>query len=111
MLQEILRELNSRSLEELSNTKDIGKSKAASLVEYRDNFGTFKNIEELFHVKGFGVAFFKKLEETGKLASVKKKTSKGLEKVQELLVDNNREVLCLVLKITYFILQKFLMAV
>jgi len=91
--EEILRELNSRSLEELTNTKGIGKSKAVSLVEYRDNFGTFKNIEELFHVKGFGIAFFRKLEETGKLASVKKKTSKGLEKIQELLVDNKREVI------------------
>lgn len=111
MLQEILRELNSRSLEELTNTKGIGKSKAASLVEYRDNFGTFKNIEELFHVKGFGIAFFRKLEEAGKLASVKKKTSKGLEKIQELLVDNKREVLCLVLKITYFIMKKCLVTV
>ena len=57
-------------------------------------------------MKGFGIAFFRKLEETGKLASVKKKTSKGLEKIQELLVDNKREVLCLVLKITYFIVKK-----
>lgn len=91
-MQEILVELNSRSLEELSNTKGIGKSKAAFLVEYRDNLGPFKIVEELFQVKGFGKAFFQRLEETGELEAVQKKTSKGFETIQELLVRNKKEV-------------------
>ena len=53
-LQEILKELNNRSLEELSNTKGIGKSKAASLVQYRDNFGPFQSIEDLFQISTTG---------------------------------------------------------
>lgn len=91
-LQEILKELNNRSLEELSNTKGIGKSKAASLVQYRDNFGPFQSIEDLFQIKGFGSAFFDNLQEAGDLAVVKKKTSKGLESIWELLIRNKKEV-------------------
>lgn len=91
-LQEILRELNNRSLEELSNTKGIGKSKAISLVQYRDNFGPFQSIEDLFLIKGFGSAFFNNLQEAGELAAVKKKTSKGLETIRELLIRNKKEV-------------------
>lgn len=87
-----MRELNSRSLEELSNTKRIGKSKATALVQYRDNFGPLKSIEELIQVKGFGLAFFEGLEEAGELAAVKKKTSKGLETIWELLLHNKKEV-------------------
>ena len=91
-LQEILKELNNRSLEELSNTKGIGKSKATSLVQYRDNFGPFQSIEDLFLIKGFGSAFFNNLQEAGELAAVKKKTSKGLETIRELLIRNKKEV-------------------
>ena len=91
-LQEILKELNNRSLEELSNTKGIGKSKATSLVQYRDNFGPFQSIEDLFQIKGFGSAFFDNLQEAGDLAAVKKKTSKGLESIWELLIRNKKEV-------------------
>lgn len=91
--QDILKELNNRSLEELSNTKGIGKSKAASLVQYRDNFGPFQSIEDLFQIKGFGSAFFDNLQEAGDLAVVKKKTSKGLESIWELLIRNKKEVI------------------
>ena len=91
-LQEILKELNNRSLEELSNTKNIGKSKATSLVQYRDNFGPFQSVEDLFQIKGFGSAFFDNLQEAGELAAVKKKTSKGLESIWELLIRNKKEV-------------------
>ena len=87
-----MKELNNRSLEELSNTKGIGKSKATSLVQYRDNFGRFQSIEELFQLKGFGMAFFNKLQEAGKLEDVTKKTSKGLESIQEVLLHNKKEV-------------------
>lgn len=91
--EEILGKLNSCSLEELSNTKGIGKSKAAALVEHRDSFGMFKNIEELIHIKGFGKAFFQRLEETGELTAVEKKRSKGLEKIQELLAHHKIEMI------------------
>ena len=94
-----MRELNIRSLEELSNTKGIGKSKATALVEYRDNFGPFISIEELFQVRGFGVAFFKRLEEAGELAPVKKKTTKGLEQIWNFL-DLNRKEVSIILKLT-----------
>lgn len=91
-LQVILKELNSRSLEELSNTKGIGKVKAVSILEYRDNFGPFQSVEDLFQIKGFGSAFFKNLQEAGGLAAVKRKTSKGLETIWEQLAQNKKDV-------------------
>ena len=92
ILQEILKALNNRSLEDLSNTKGIGKSKATIVVQYREHFGAFQSIEELFQLKGFGAAFFEKLQEAGELAAVTKKTSKGLESIQDMLLRNNNEV-------------------
>lgn len=91
--QEILNQLNSRSLEELSNTKGIGKVKAVSIIEYRNNFGPFQSVEDLFQMKGFGAAFFKNLEDAGGLAAVKRKTSKGLETIWEQLAQNKKDVI------------------
>nr|XP_058955484.1 transcription elongation factor, mitochondrial-like [Pocillopora verrucosa] len=91
--QVILKELNSRSLEELSNTKGIGKVKAVSILDYRDNFGPFQSVEDLFQIKGFGSAFFKNLQEAGGLAAVKRKTSKGLETIWEQLAQNKKDVI------------------
>ena len=91
-LQEILNELNNRTLEELSNTKGIGKVKAISIMEYRANFGQFQSVEDLFQLKGFGEAFFKNLQEAGEIAAVKRKTSKGLETIWDLLAQNKKEV-------------------
>ncbi|PFX17780.1 transcription elongation factor, mitochondrial-like [Stylophora pistillata] len=91
--QEILNQLNSRSLEELSNTKGIGKVKAVSIIEYRNNFGPFQSVEDLFQMKGFGAAFFKNLEDAGSLAAVKRKTSKGLETIWEQLAQNKKDVI------------------
>ena len=91
-LQVILKELNSRSLEELSKTKGIGKVKAVSILDYRDNFGPFQSVEDLFQIKGFGSAFFKNLQEAGGLAAVKRKTSKGLETIWEQLAQNKKDV-------------------
>ena len=92
VLQKILRELNNRTFEELSNTTGIGKNKATTLMQYRENFGSMKLVDELFQVKGFGSAFLKKLEEMGELPPVKKKTPKGLETIWELLKHNDKEV-------------------
>lgn len=65
----------------------MGKSKATSLVKYQDNFGPFQSIEDLFQIKGFGLAFFDNLQEAGELAAAKKKTSIGLK-------DLNQSVKC-----------------
>ncbi|KAJ7372707.1 ATP-binding cassette sub- A member 3 [Desmophyllum pertusum] len=89
----ILKGLNNRSLEELTNTKGIGKSKATLIVQYRDSFGPLQSVEDLFQIKGFGAAFFEKLQEAGELAAVKKKTSKGLETIWELLLRNKKKVI------------------
>ena len=92
ILQGILKGLNNRSLEELTSTKGIGKSKATLIVQYRDSFGPLQSVEDLFQIKGFGAAFFEKLQEAGELAAVKKKTSKGLETIWELLLRNKKKV-------------------
>tara|TARA_R110001592_G_scaffold52649_8_gene161286 strand:- start:16738 stop:17037 length:300 start_codon:yes stop_codon:yes gene_type:complete len=47
--------INSASAEVISKAlKGIGMKKAQAIVEYRENYGEFNNIEELTAVKGIG---------------------------------------------------------
>lgn len=39
---------------------NVGPSKAQAIVEYRENYGEFKSIEELANVKGIGPATIEK---------------------------------------------------
>ena len=48
--------VNTADAEELADAlKGVGKSKAAAIIEYRDQNGAFKHVDELVNVKGIGI--------------------------------------------------------
>ena len=48
--------VNSASVEEIAEAlKGVGMSKAEAIVNYRNEYGQFKHIDELVNVKGIGI--------------------------------------------------------
>lgn len=52
--------LNSANISELQQLDGVGEKKAAAIIQYRDQNGKFKSIDELQKVKGFGPKMFEK---------------------------------------------------
>ncbi|MEC7547197.1 MAG: helix-hairpin-helix domain-containing protein [Pseudomonadota bacterium] len=46
--------LNTATVEELSELKGIGKAKAEAIIAHRKEHGEFRKVEELTEVKGIG---------------------------------------------------------
>lgn len=55
--------INSAALEELETLNGIGDSKAKSIIEYREQNGGFKSIEDIKNVTGIGEKMFEKIKE------------------------------------------------
>lgn len=55
--------LNTATLEELQTLSGIGESKAKAIIEYRDEIGGFKTIEELTEVPGIGQSTYDEIKE------------------------------------------------
>lgn len=55
--------INNASKEELIMIPGIGETLALRIIEYRNNTGSFHNIEELLNVKGIGKSKFNKIKE------------------------------------------------
>lgn len=55
--------LNTATIDQLQTLSGIGESKAKSIIEYRNNNGGFKSIEEIKNVKGIGDAIFNKIKD------------------------------------------------
>lgn len=55
--------LNKATIEELMKLPGIGESKAQLMIEYRNNNGGFKSIEEITNVKGIGTKIFEKIKQ------------------------------------------------
>ena len=60
---------------------------------FRETIGPFSSLEQLHEVKGFGMAFFKALQENGQLPPVRKHNAKALETIGQLLSEQDKEVL------------------
>lgn len=52
--------LNQANVQQLQQLKGVGEKKARAIVEYREQHGPFKKIEELKQVKGIGEGTFLK---------------------------------------------------
>jgi len=55
--------INSADLSELCKLPGIGEKTALRIIEYRNNIGSFKSIEDLKNVKGIGDGKFNKIKE------------------------------------------------
>lgn len=55
--------LNTATIEELMTLPGIGEAKAKAIISYRDEVGSFKNIEELKEVEGIGDTLFDQIKE------------------------------------------------
>lgn len=54
--------INTASIDELKKIKGIGDVKAKSIIEYRNENGRFKSIEEITNVNGIGSSTFEKIK-------------------------------------------------
>lgn len=61
--------INTASPSELEALPGIGPAKAKAIVDYRQQHGTFKSVEELKNVKGIGEGIFSKLKAEATVAS------------------------------------------
>lgn len=59
--------INTASVKELEQLPGIGPSKASSIVEYREQFGKFKTLEDLLKVSGIGPSSLEKMKDDIKL--------------------------------------------
>ena len=56
--------INSASVEDIySRLKGIGPKTAQAIVDYRDQYGPFENLEQLMDVKGIGPATIRDIEQ------------------------------------------------
>ena len=54
--------LNTATASDLDGIKGIGPSKAKAIIDYRSKNGSFKSVEDLKNVKGFGEKSIAKLK-------------------------------------------------
>lgn len=61
--EKLMININTSSKEELMKLKNVGSQKAEAIIEYRNKFGLFKNIEDLKNVSGIGDKLFESIKE------------------------------------------------
>lgn len=54
--------INTATQSELEAVKGLGPAKAQAIISYREAHGSFKSLDELDNVKGFGSASVEKLK-------------------------------------------------
>lgn len=55
--------LNKASKDELMTLSGVGESKALAIIEYRDNNGGFKALEDVMNVSGIGESLYNKIKD------------------------------------------------
>ena len=61
-VQSELVSINTETKDELMTLSGIGESKANNIIEYREEYGKFKTIEDIMNVSGIGEAAFEKIK-------------------------------------------------
>ena len=67
--------INTATVDELKSLPGVGPAKAAAIVEYRSQHGSFKSVEELKEVKGIGEGSFNKLKDEATVAGAPAKAN------------------------------------
>lgn len=73
--------INTASQSELETLSGIGPAKARAIVEYRQQHGQFKSVEEIKKVKGIGDGIFAKLKAEAAVSSAPAQKVAPLPKV------------------------------
>ena len=68
--------INTASPSELEALPGIGPAKAKAIVDYRQQHGAFKSVEELKNVKGIGEGIFSKLKAEATVAPGRSKQNR-----------------------------------
>ncbi len=55
--------LNQCTVDQLMELPNIGETKARAIVEFREKYGNFENVNELLYVSGIGESVFKGLKD------------------------------------------------
>jgi competence protein ComEA len=63
--------INTASVEQLTELNGIGDAKAKAIVAYRDEHGAFKSVDQLANVKGIGLKTVEKNREMITLSGTK----------------------------------------
>ncbi|WP_363278143.1 helix-hairpin-helix domain-containing protein [Nitrosomonas sp.] len=71
-------DINTASQADLESVKGLGPVKAKAIIEYRDQHGAFKSVEDLANVKGIGPGTLKQL---GDQVSVQDEAAPGEAKL------------------------------
>lgn len=61
-VSDVLVDLNTAALDDLTGLPGIGEAKAQAILDYRREHGPFRRVEDLMNVKGIGEGIFQQLE-------------------------------------------------
>jgi len=78
--------INTASGEQLQNLSGVGEKKAQTIIDYRNENGSFETIEEIMNVKGIGESIYQKIKEKIKV-STNKDVNESIE-TKEIIQDS-----------------------